>query len=129
MITVSFIPEAVQSPRVLLADDHAAMHARAADDLAGGSLGNGCESLAEAERLHPDLIVLDISMPGLEGIEAASAIKACRVPRDARFLAVQKDSDKGAYRTLAATAYVIKACLSSDLVTAIFEALGEDRFV
>lgn len=113
VITVSFIPEAVPRPRVLLA---------------GGSMGNGCESLAEPERLHPELIVLDISVPGLQGLEAAQQLKRagaaqCSFTRHAERLG------QGAYRTRAATAYVIKACLSSDLVTAIFEALGEDRFV
>jgi CheY-like chemotaxis protein len=82
------IPDAgsAERPRVLLADDHSAMLALTADVLAGeffvgGSLGDGCELLAEAERLHADVIVLDITMPDLHGIEAARQLKrtGCRV--------------------------------------------------
>jgi DNA-binding NarL/FixJ family response regulator len=66
-----------QRPRVLLADDHPAMLALTADALAGeclavGRVGDGCELLVEAERLHPDVIVLDITMPRLDGIEASA---------------------------------------------------------
>ena len=63
MITASFVPVAAERPRVLLADDHPAMLALTASVLSGecfvvGSVGDGCELLAEAERLHPDVIVL-----------------------------------------------------------------------
>ena len=62
MITASFVPDAAERPRVLLADDHPAMLALTAGVLSGecfvvGSVGDGCELLAEAERLHPDVIV------------------------------------------------------------------------
>jgi Response regulator receiver domain len=57
-----------ERPRVLLADDHPAMLALAADALANetlvvGTVGDGCELLAETERRHPDVIVPDIIMP------------------------------------------------------------------
>jgi two-component system chemotaxis response regulator CheY len=66
----------VERPRVLLADDHQAMFALTAEALAGeclvvGRVGDGCELLAEAERLHCDIIVSDVTMPRLDGIEAA----------------------------------------------------------
>ena len=76
--TVSSIPDAgfAERPRVLLADDHPAMLALTAEVLFSecivvGSVGDGCALLAEAERLYPDVIVLDITMPRLDGIEAA----------------------------------------------------------
>jgi len=55
---------------VLLADDHQAMLALTADALASeclvvGRAGDGCQLLAEADRLHPDFIMLDITMRGL----------------------------------------------------------------
>ena len=78
--TASSIPDAgfAERARVLLADDHPAMLALTAEVLSGeclvvGSVGDGCELLAEAERLHPDVIVLDITMPRLDGIEAAAS--------------------------------------------------------
>jgi CheY-like chemotaxis protein len=65
--------------RVLLADDHPAMLALTAAALGGeylvvGSVGDGRALLAEAERLHPDVIVLDITMPELDGIQAAAQL-------------------------------------------------------
>jgi CheY-like chemotaxis protein len=82
----------------LLADDHPAMLALTATALAGecfvvSSVGDGRELLAEAERLHPDVIVLDITMPWLDGIEAARQLR--RSPRPARlvFLTVHEDAD------------------------------------
>jgi DNA-binding NarL/FixJ family response regulator len=88
VIAASSIPDAgsAKRPRVLLADDHAGMLALRAAVLADecfvvGSVGDECEILAEAERLDPDVIVLDITMPGLDGIEAARQLKraGCRV--------------------------------------------------
>jgi len=119
---------------VLLADDHPAVLALTAAALTGecfvvGSVGDGRALLAEADRLHPDVIVLDITMPDLDGIEAARQLK--RAGRRAKlvFLTVHEDPDY--VRTAlhaGGIAYVVKACPASDLITAIHEALGEHRF-
>ena len=136
MTTASSIPDAgsAERPRVLLADDHPAVLALTADVLAGeclvvGSVGDGRALLAEAERLHPDVIVLDITMPDLDGIEAARQLKRAGCRAKLVFLTVHEDPDY--VRTAlhaAGAAYVVKACLASDLITAIHEALGEHRF-
>ncbi len=60
-MTASFVPNAAERPRVLLADDHPAMLALTAGVLSGecfvvGSVAGGCE-LPPGERLHPDVIV------------------------------------------------------------------------
>jgi CheY-like chemotaxis protein len=62
-------------------------------DVVVGSVGDGRALLAEAERLRPDVIVLDISMPRLDGIRAA--VQILRSPHPARlvFLTVHDDAD------------------------------------
>ena len=79
MIAASSIQDAgsTELPRVLLANDHPAMLALTADALAGeclvvGLVPDGFELLAEAERLCPDVIVLDITMPRLDGIDSGA---------------------------------------------------------
>jgi DNA-binding NarL/FixJ family response regulator len=125
----------VQRPRVLLADDHPAMLALTADALAAeffvvGSVGDGCELLAEAERLHPDVIVLDITMPRLDGIEAARRLHGSQQPVHLVFLTVHEDAD---YARVALDAgglgYVVKSRLASDLLPAIRASLADRRFI
>jgi DNA-binding NarL/FixJ family response regulator len=121
--------------RVLLADDHPAMLALTAAVLAGeylvvGSVGDGRALLAEAERLHPDLIVLDITMPRLDGIQAAAQL--LRSPHPARlvFLTVHEDPDFArAALDAGGLGYVLKARLASDLLPAVRAALADRRFI
>jgi DNA-binding NarL/FixJ family response regulator len=122
-------------PRVLLADDHPAMLALTAAALAGeylvvGSVGDGCALLAEAERLHPDVIVLDITMPRLNGIQAA--VQLLRSPDPARlvFVTVHEDPDFArAALDAGGLGYVLKARLASDLLPAVRAALVGCRFI
>ena len=124
-----------ERPRVLLADDHPAILALTAAVLAGeclvfGTVGNGCELLAEAERLHPDLIVLDITMPGLDGIEAARQLRRLHRPARLVFLTVHEDADFArAALDAGGLSYVVKARLATDLLPAIRAALADRRFI
>jgi DNA-binding NarL/FixJ family response regulator len=135
--TAPFIPDAgsAERPRVLLADDHPAMLALTADVLSGeylvvGSVGDGRELLAEAERLHPDVIVLDITMPRLDGIEAARQLRRSQRPARLVFLTVHEDADFAqAALDAGGLGYVVKARLASDLLPAIRAALADRRFV
>ena len=47
-----------------------------------GIVENGRDLIAAAERLRPDVILVDISMPSLNGIEAARRIQECRIPQE-----------------------------------------------
>ena len=122
-------------PRVLLADDHEAMLARTAEALTGeclvvGKVRDGHELLAQAERLHPDVIVLDITMPRLDGIEAARQLR--RSHPDARlvFLTVHEDADYArAALDAGGLGYVVKSRLASDLLPAIRAALADRSFI
>lgn len=121
--------------RVLLADDHAEIMMQTRNVLAGefeivGSVANGAELVKAAAQIDPDVVVLDISMPGLDGIEAARRLKHAGCRAKLVFLTVHEDLDyvRAALQSGGA-AYVIKARLASDLITAIHEALADHRFV
>ena len=121
--------------RVLLADDHPELLAQIASVLKDefavvGSVTNGVELVTAAARLDPDVVVLDITMPGLDGIEAAGRLKRAACRAKLVFLTVHEDQDyvRAAMRS-GGSAYVIKARLASDLVPAIHEALDGRRFV
>ena len=124
-----------QRPRVLLADDHPAMVALTADALADeclvvGSVGDGRELLAEAERLRPDVIVLDITMPRLDGIEAARQLRRSHPTARLVFLTVHEDADYArAALDAGGLGYVVKTRLASDLLPAIRAALADRPFI
>ena len=102
----------------------------AGECLVVGRVGDGCELLAEAERLHPDVIVLDITMLGLDGIEAARQLRRSRRPARLVFLTVHEDADYArAALDAGGLGYVVKARLASDLLPAIRAALADRRFV
>lgn len=115
--------------RVLIADDHTIL----AEGLRGllepqfevvGIAEDGRSLLAAAQELHPDVVVLDISMPLLNGIEAARQLRKHHPGVHIVFLTMHPDVAliKEAFRT-GARAYVLKRAASSELVTAIREVL------
>jgi DNA-binding NarL/FixJ family response regulator len=137
VVASSSIPKAgsPERPHVLLADDHPAMLALTADALAGeffvvGSVGDGYELLTEAERLHPDVIVLDITMPRLDGIEAARQLRRSHQLARLVFLTVHEDADYArAALDAGGLGYVVKTRLASDLLPAIRAALMDETFI
>jgi len=124
-----------QLARLLLADDHAAMLAQVVKRLTGtfeivGSVTNGLDLLQAAARLNPEVVVLDITMPGMDGIEVARQLKRAGCRAKLVFLTVHNDPDyvHAAFQA-GGTAYVVKSRLASDLVTAIRETLAGRSFV
>jgi DNA-binding NarL/FixJ family response regulator len=121
--------------RILLADDHPALLAHVARLLGQhhevvGSVSSGLELLASAERLDPDVVVLDISMPGLDGLETARRLKLAGSRSKVVFLTVCEDVDFAREAlALGADGYVVKSRLVSDLLLAVSEALAERHFV
>ncbi len=114
--------------RVLLADDHEAMLDRVAGLLAAecdvvGTATDGQQALDAAMELKPDVLVLDISMPVMNGIETARRLKEAGAETRIVFLTVHDDPDfaREALET-GALGYVIKQRIASDLVAAIKKA-------
>ncbi len=121
--------------RVLLADDledFLAMEARLLEpefDVVK-EVNDGRSLLEEAARLEPDLLVLDVSMPVLNGIEAAQRLQAAGCAARIVFLTVHDDPDYvRAALAAGALGYVVKCRLASDLLPAMKEALAGRSFV
>jgi DNA-binding NarL/FixJ family response regulator len=121
--------------RVLLADDHQAILALAASALQGdyqvvGSVLNGTALLAAAAQLDPDAIVLDITMPHLDGLEAARTLRRIHSRARLVFLTVHEDPDFAqAAFDAGGLGYVVKPRLASDLLSAVRAALAGRRFL
>ncbi len=122
-------------PRVLLADDHLMMREKVTRMLESkfdiiGAVTDGEALLKEATELDPDIVILDITMPGLPGIEAARRLRQTGSHAKIVFLTVHEDPDfiREALAT-GALGYVVKPRLASDLLAAMREALEGCSFV
>ena len=122
-------------PRVLLADDHAlllgAFEKLLADEFdIVGQVSDGRAVVAAAETLNPDVVVLDISMPLLNGLEAGRQIKQKSRGVKLVFLTMNEDADLAAEAFRAgASAYVLKRSAASELMTAIREVVQGRSYI
>lgn len=120
--------------RVLLADDNELVLAQVRTVLGPefeivGTAGTGIEAVAEVERLKPDVLVVDLSMPMLNGLEAVARLRPTSKTR-AVFLTVHEGQDfLAAAFAAGASAYVAKADVNSDLIPAIMQSLEGGKFI
>jgi two-component system nitrate/nitrite response regulator NarL len=120
------------SIRVLIADDHRlfaeALEAILADDAriaVVGHASDGSEAVRLANELHPDVVLMDISMPVMDGIQAVRAIR--ETDGDASILMLtgsnaRTDVDRA--RQAGAAGYVTKDRIAAELIDAIIEIAG-----
>lgn len=121
--------------RVLLADDHQTILERVCGVLGEdfdivGTATNGRDAVVATLRLHPDVLVIDISMPILNGLQAALQLQSAKVETKIVFLTVHTGQDfvKAALST-GASAYITKADVTTDLIPAIHEAIAGRIFI
>jgi DNA-binding NarL/FixJ family response regulator len=116
-------------PRVLLADDHHLFLGALEKLLEGdcqivGRASDGFALVAAAQELKPEVIVLDVGMPLLNGLEAARQIKLTLRGVKLVFLTMDEDPDVAAEAFRAgASAYLLKRSAPSELLTAIREVM------
>ena len=112
---------------MIIADDHAVVREgtrhileQEQDIQVVGEAKDGAEAVALAETLEPDVAILDISMPGMGGIEATEHIKASR-PGTAVLILTSYDDDRYVFALLAAGAagYLLKDVPSEEVVRAV----------
>ena len=121
--------------RILLADDHKEIRDRAVRLLEPefevvGAVADGNALVRISAQLKPDVCIIDISMPYLNGIEAAIKLRENGSEARIVFLTVNEDSDfvRAALKT-GALGYVVKSRMATDLCLAINGAIRGDLFV
>ena len=122
-------------PRVILADDHT-MLVEAFEKLLApecdivAKVADGRALVAAVQEHHPDVVVLDLAMPLLNGLDAARQIK--QIDRSVRlvFVTMNEDPDLAAEAFRAGgAAYLLKRSAGSELLTAIREAMKHRSYV
>ena len=122
-------------PRVLLADDNHAVLERVSvilreDFDVVGTVSDGLQVSDAVEKTNPDLLVIDIGLPGMNGIQAVQRLRKRGTSAKIVFLTVSQDEDYiSAALAAGASGYVTKARMQSDLVLALHEALAGRFFV
>lgn len=122
-------------PRILLADDHT-MFAQGLRSLLEdefelvGTVADGQTLIEAAHRLNPDVIVIDISMPGMNGFDAARQLKKEELPARIIFLTMHADDSfvAEAFRC-GGSGYVLKQSAGEELITAIGLVLAGQEYV
>lgn len=121
-------------PRILLVDDHDGIRETALNLLRThfqvvGTARNGREAVDAAVALDPDLVVLDIMMPEMDGFHAAQEMQRRGSRARIVFLTLQWDEGYlAAARESGGLAYVLKSRMNSDLIPAVNQALAGSRF-
>src|SRR6266704_791694 len=113
--------------RILLADDHTILRAglkmmlNAQPDMEViGEAQDGRQALHEAQRLQPDVILMDITMPDMNGIEATKQIKRAQ-PEIKVLILTMHEHDEYIFQALRAGAsgYMLKEAADTELITAL----------
>jgi DNA-binding NarL/FixJ family response regulator len=125
----------MKAPRILLADDHvllseAIKHLLQPEFEVVGTVADGQELLERAPKLKPDLIVLDIGMPKVNGLIAGERLKQMLPRVKLIYLTMNLDPDvAGEAFRLGASGYVVKNSAATELVRAIREVLRGGSYV
>lgn len=124
-------------PRVIVVDDHAVIRRGVEGILHDfpewelcGEAGNGQEAVKLAEAVKPEIIIMDVSMPGLNGLEATRIILRILPHTKVLLLTLHSSTElvRSAFRA-GARAYVLKSDAEHDLVRALNVLAGDGTYV
>ena len=132
--TVAQRCNALTKLRVLVAEDHVVVRTSVVRLLSKyydvvGTVSDGQALLEAVEKLEPDVLVVDFSLPVISGFEAANILKRTERPSKIVFLTVHNDPDfVRAARDAGALGYVLKQQMNTDLLEAIDKASAGECF-
>jgi DNA-binding NarL/FixJ family response regulator len=113
--------------RILIVDDHPVVRTGLASMLATqpnfrvvGAASTGEEALAMLGQVHPDIMLLDLRMPGMNGVETLQAMQRCALPPRVIVL-TSFETDEDVYRAVQAGAhgYLLKSTMQQEMIAAI----------
>jgi DNA-binding NarL/FixJ family response regulator len=122
-------------PTLLLADDHAIVMEGLASLLRGefslvGAVADGARLIEAARQHRPDIIVTDVAMPGMSGLEALRQLRAEAINAKVVFLTMHADAQLAAEALRAGAAgFVVKHAAGKELVAAIHTVLRGGRYL
>lgn len=122
-------------PRILLADDHPHLLEAATTLLAPhfdvvGTVSDGGTLVSDALRLNPDVIVADITMPVLSGIDAVRKLRQMGSSARLVFLTIHSEEEfMNACKAEGALGYVLKTKMKTQLIPAILAALAGESYM
>jgi DNA-binding NarL/FixJ family response regulator len=138
-ITEDLRPQGMQEvsvrPRVLLADDHKLVLEGLSKLLQNevdlvGTASSGAEAIEKAQTLQPDVVLLDISMPGMNGFDAARELRE-KAP-NAKLVALTMHRSPAYLREslkIGMSGFVLKQSAASELATAVHTVMKDERYV
>jgi DNA-binding NarL/FixJ family response regulator len=124
-------------PRVLIVDDHAFIRRGVQTILHPfpewefcGEADNGKDAIRLADELKPEVIIMDVSMPGLNGIEATRAIRKTQPAVKIVLLTLHESADllRSGFRA-GARGYLLKTDAEQELVKALTAVIGEGAYI
>jgi two-component system response regulator NreC len=123
--------------RVLIAEDHETVReglrliVSAQDDMqVCGEAGNGREAISLAQKLNPDVLLMDVSMPELNGLKAAAKLK--RIAPEIKILTLTRHTDEAYLQELlqaGVSGYVLKQSAAAELLRAIRAVAGGANYL
>lgn len=129
--------EFTEPVRILLADDHAILRTGLRLMLSSvpnlevvGEATNGKEALSKADELTPDLVIMDITMPEMNGIEATQELKRHH-PKTKVLMLTMHENEELLFRTVQAggSGYVLKKSADNELLDAIYQVMRGETFL
>jgi len=117
----------VSAVRVLVVDDHdsfrrvaAAVVEETGGFIVAGSVATGEESLVAAAAVEPDLVLMDINLPGMDGLEATRWLRSSANPPVVILLSTYDEDDFGQARDCGAAAYVAKSAFGTERLAVLW---------